>query len=62
MGFQVITASKIHILNNKLLTSLIGVFSLNVDESVSATFNVCDHFDLRDQKQNVLSTLNLCDL
>ena len=51
-----------HLLINKLLPSFIGVFILNVDESVSATFELCDHCDLRGQKKHVLSTLDLCDV
>ena len=37
-GLPIITASKLHISNNKFLPSSIGVFSLNIDESFSATF------------------------
>ena len=42
-GFHVITESKVHIFSSKFLPSLIAVFWVNVDESVSAISNVCDH-------------------
>ena len=37
-GFPIITPSKVYILNNKFLPSFIGVSSLNIHESLSATF------------------------
>ena len=42
-GFQVITASKAHIQNNKFLPYLIEVFSLNVYKSPSEMTNACGH-------------------